>query len=65
MTVKELIAELKTMPSDLTVLMSSDAEGNSYGLLREVELSPMNDEGAPCHPDDADHSKGYCVFLWP
>ena len=65
MTVKELIAELKTMPGDLTVLMSSDAEGNSYGLLREVELSSMNNEGLPCHPDDADESKGYCVFLWP
>jgi len=65
MKVKELIDELKKMPGDLTVLMSSDAEGNGCDLLREIELAPLNNEGNPCHPDDADSSKGYCICLWP
>ena len=65
MKVKELITELEKLPGDLEVLMSSDEEGNSHGILRAVELSPMNDEGSPCHPDDADDSKGHCILLWP
>lgn len=33
MTVKELIEELKTAPQESIVVMSSDAEGNSYSPL--------------------------------
>jgi len=65
MTVKELIAELKKLPNDLEVLLSSDEEGNGFGQLCDVDLSGKNGDGDPCHPDDVDDTMGQCVVLWP
>lgn len=65
MTVKELIDQLKCMPLDLEVMLSRDGEGNGYGNVSDVELSSKNDENEPCHPDDADDTRGQCVVIWP
>ena len=65
MTVKELIEKLKAVPGELDVLLSSDGEGNGFGELDDVDLSDRDCEGEPCHPDDADDTKGQCIVLWP
>ncbi len=36
-TVRELIAQLAKMPFDAPVILSSDEEGNDFGLLVKIE----------------------------
>lgn len=55
MTVAELIAELQKYPGDREVLVSSDAEGNSKGLLADASFEYYRKEGyeyETYHPDD-------------
>lgn len=43
MTVKELINHLKNLPSNVTVIMASDEEGNSYFHTSSPELGETYD----------------------
>lgn len=52
MNVAELIAKLKSYPSNATVLVSSDEELNN--LFRDVQLSYLTDSGI----------KGKVVVIW-
>jgi hypothetical protein len=36
-TVKELIAKLQKLPQNAAVVLSSDEEGNDFGLLANIE----------------------------
>ena len=44
MTVKELLEELKGVPLDTEVLVSSDSEGNDIGSIHELAWTE-DDEG--------------------
>lgn len=53
MLVKELIEELKSLPQDAEVWMSSDGEGNRHSPLADLGKSLCHSEdGDPIHPDD-------------
>lgn len=55
MTRDELIAKLKTFPSDMIFLVASDEEGNSYreASLGDLELAVDEEyEWNVLHPDD-------------
>ena len=46
MTVRELIKVLKSWPNkDTQIIVSSDAEGNSFGVLDEVVEALVNEDG--------------------
>jgi len=64
MKVAELIDQLKDMPMNREVFLSTDSEGNYFGSLVDVEDSAWHD-GEPVHPDDADGSEPRVVVLWP
>ena len=65
MKVSDLIRKLKKLPGELTVMLSSDEEGNNYEFLEDVEITSRDVGGVPCHPDDADDEMDKCVVLWP
>lgn len=71
MNVFELIEELNRLPSDLTVVMSKDAEGNRYSPLARLEpgkyLAESTWAGEMVHPDDEGDYDGLTdvVCLWP
>lgn len=43
-TVNELIDELKGLPGHLPIVMSSDAEGNRYEYMFEIEHTRMAED---------------------
>lgn len=43
-TVQELLDELSAMPRDAFVLMASDAEGNNYRKIDEVEGGYLSED---------------------
>lgn len=45
MTTKELIEMLSELPPDTLVVLSSDSEGNSYGVCHNVALVNYRQEG--------------------
>lgn len=71
MNVAELIAELSKFQENLPVAVSSDAEGNDFGWLADVETSFYRDFGygalETVHPDDVeeDEEPDTAVILWP
>jgi hypothetical protein len=78
MTVKDLIAELKKMGVDREVIISSDAEGNSYRPVDNIEVGAFCKEdgeyGIEILTEDL-IQQGYtgedviagvpCVCIWP
>lgn len=55
MTRDELIEQLKALPEDITFLVASDEEGNSYRLAAlggEETFCNQGGELVACHPDD-------------
>ena len=56
-TVKDLMKILKSVPANTPIVMSSDSEGNSYGMLTEMcngGLNKVTKEryGVEVHSDD-------------
>ena len=65
MNVAELIDELSKLPPDAAVMIARDEEGNGFQQVEVVDHSDVNDEGEPCHPDDANPDGPKVVVLWP
>ncbi len=61
----ELIDKLNAISGDLVVLQAADAEGNSFSRSINIELSGVDDEGHPCHPDDAVGAAEKVIVFWP
>jgi len=67
MTVEELILELKTLPQDLIVIMSKDAEGNRYSPIVETDVAYYEADSTWSGERVESPGDGVveAVFLWP
>ncbi len=65
MTVNDLVDKLKAIPGEWDVMISSDEEGNRFKAVVDVEESPVDSSGEPCHEEDADENSGHVIILWP
>jgi hypothetical protein len=70
-TVADLMAELATMPQDLQIVLSSDAEGNSFspldkdwslGTYRDGEFYTEEDDYSD---NDVEPATANAIALWP
>lgn len=68
MKVKELREKLEDQPDEFDVVMSKDAEGNSYSPAADLEACqyiPETTYSGECpHPDDQT-GENNAVLLWP
>lgn len=74
MKVCELIETLQALDPDMKVIVSGDAEGNTYNFLAVAEASDYILDGRQievCHPDDVQDGEyeGWelhqALVLWP
>jgi hypothetical protein len=65
MKVSELIAQLQKLPQDNEVIVSSDAEGNSFHQLDEVGLGEYDVSGYYVEQLEVENGGTACVVLWP
>jgi hypothetical protein len=71
LTVKDLRAILERYPDEAGIVMSADAEGNTFSPLceiyrgRYVELSPCEGEFRVDDEDNTDPDGVVAVALWP
>lgn len=68
MKVKDLIKELKYLDPETVIVLSSDAEGNSYSECQVFEEYLWNGEEGEIHNFDEvedDHEYSRAVVLWP
>lgn len=57
MTVEDLIQELKKLPPNMQVILQSDAEGNGYSPLSEIDSNAI-------YTPDTDWSGEICSTEW-
>lgn len=66
MTAKELIQELKKVPPETEVLVSSDEEGNSFRAAYQLSAEAMIPAGRGNYEMDANEkAKQNYLVLWP
>jgi hypothetical protein len=77
MTAGELRAALKGVDDDVLVVMSSDAEGNSFSPLSDTDVGQYHWQGETTwsgeilNPNEQDEDRAWalglppCVVLWP
>ena len=68
MTVGEMIAELNKLPNDMVLVMSRDAEGNTFRPVDEVEDALYHEDRCEViHEDDRDECSWTCraAVIWP
>lgn len=71
MKVRELIAYLQQVSGDALILVSSDAEGNSFHALHEATVEPMKQEdnrlryAAGYAFDERPDAARNSIVLWP
>jgi hypothetical protein len=65
MTVKQLKQLLRAVPDNVTVILSSDEEGNSFHDLFQVSEEAMQKEGRYYEALDEGSGKINSIVLWP
>ena len=71
MKVKQLIKKLEKANPEADVILSSDMEGNRFGLANEIEyqnfIRYVNNENEIeiCEADDDAEGAKPCVIIWP
>ncbi len=65
MTVAELIAALQSLPPETLVVVSSDAEGNSFDTASQATIGDYNKEDREFSDNEGEVEGVKAVCIWP
>ncbi len=65
MTIKQLKNKIEKMDDNLTVILSSDSEGNSFNILNDLSLASYKEKDYSLEIDEVNEFKKKCVIFYP